>query len=117
MWPFSRVRAADIRLVRADDVPPALKRGAKLIDVRSEREFKALHPKGALNMSARALRKGELTLAQDAEIYVICLSGHRSTRAARVLVDLGYTNVNDVSGGLDSWVKMGLPVRRSRSRS
>ena len=91
-----------------------MRRGAKLVDVRSEREFRALHPKGALSVPPARIKADAVGLDRDAEILVICLSGRRSRREAHRLKRLGYTNVTDVLGGMEDWVKFGLPVMRSR---
>lgn len=91
-----------------------MKRGAKLIDVRSTREYRALHPKDAISVPPNLIKQDQVGLERDTEILVICLSGRRSARQARKLTALGYTNVSDVAGGLNYWTKFGLPVRRSR---
>ena len=91
----------------------ALKRGAKLIDVRSAREYAhSGHPKGARSVPPDLIKKDQVGLARDAEILVICLSGHRSPRQAKLLAGKGYTNVSNVHGGLMAWKKAGLPVTK-----
>jgi sulfur-carrier protein adenylyltransferase/sulfurtransferase len=117
MWPFRRSGAGDAAgpAPVSIDVAEAFarsKRGAKLVDVRSVAEFRALHPKGARNVSPDLISRDETGLARDAELLVICLSGHRSQHQARKLVELGYTNVANVHGGLNAWKKAGLPVKR-----
>lgn len=121
MWPFSRSRAGGgtapqvtVKLVNAKGAHARMKHGAKLIDVRTPREFRALHPKDAINVPPQLIKQDQVGLERDAEILVICMSGRRSTREARRLTKLGYTNVTEVLGGLNDWVNFGLPVRRSR---
>jgi thiosulfate sulfurtransferase len=91
-----------------------MKRGAVLIDVRSPREFRAVHPAGSINVPPKLIKQDQVGLPRDTEILVICLKGSRSAREARNLMNLGYTNVYDVLGGFDYWNKFGLPVKRSR---
>ncbi len=116
MWPFSRSpqSSAPVKVVSVREVQARLKRGAKLLDVRSPREFQALHPAGAINAPPDQIKMDNVGLPRDAEILVICLKGRRSAKAARQLTALGYTNVTDVHGGLEHWVKFSLPVKRSR---
>ncbi|NDJ77570.1 MAG: rhodanese-like domain-containing protein [Chloroflexi bacterium] len=40
---------------------------------------------------------------KDTPVYVICNSGNRSERAAAVLVNMGYTTVFSVDGGMQVW--------------
>lgn len=94
-----------------------MKRGAKLVDVRTKREFDAVHPAGSINVPPDKIKRDEVGLPRDAELLVICLSGRRSRKAARKLMDLGYTNVSDVPGGFTDWTKFGLPVKRTRKRN
>src|SRR5512146_2878760 len=104
MWPFGRGGGAN------ESAPPPTidvreayaraRQGARLIDVRSEREFAAGHPKGARSLPPALLHNGAGDLRPDDEILLICASGHRSLREARRLTSKGYTNVANVGGGL-----------------
>ena len=44
-----------------------------------------------------------LALPKDAEIYVICLSAHRSIGALKWLREKGYANVKQLQGGMQAW--------------
>ena len=117
MWPFHRVSRAPSPSPPTVDVREAWARartGARLVDVRSEREFAGSHPKGARNLPPARINAGDTGLAPEDEILVICLSGHRSPRQARKLATMGYANVVNVSGGLLAWKRAGLPVKASR---
>jgi rhodanese-related sulfurtransferase len=118
MWPFGRGdRGEGSTGPSTIDVREAFARagkGARLIDVRSEREFAAGHPKGARNLPPALLRGDQSGLGQDDEILLICASGHRSLREARRLVKEGYTNVANVGGGMAAWQRAGLPVKARR---
>lgn len=115
MWPFTQKNTDhDSALPRTVDVRQAFARskaGAVLVDVRSEQEFAAAHPKGARNVPPSRIGAGGGGLAPDDEILVICLSGHRSLTQARRLAKMGYTNVANVAGGLRAWQQAGLPVK------
>lgn len=49
-------------------------------------------------------------LAKDRPVYVICNSGNRSRTASEKLIRLGFTSVYNVDGGIQAWLKAGLPV-------
>lgn len=52
----------------------------------------------------------ELPADKNARIVLYCRTGPMSTRAARDLVGLGYTDVYNLVGGFTAWVEAGLPL-------
>ena len=117
MWPFHRASHTPSPSPATIDVREAwarARKGARLVDVRSEREFAGGHPKGARNLPPARIKAGDTGLAPEDEILVICLSGHRSPGQAKRLALMGYTNVANVGGGLLAWRRAGLPCRSSR---
>jgi len=83
-----------------------------LVDVREKDEWRQGHipgsihiPRGFLEMQAASrLPK------KDARIVTICAAGIRSAFAAKVLDDLGYTNVETANPGFVQWKDRGFPV-------
>ena len=117
MWPFRRASRAPSSSPATIDVREAwarVRKGARLVDVRSEHEFAGGYPKGARNLPPARIKSGDTGLALEDEILVVCLSGHRSPRQARKLATMGYANVANVSGGLLAWKRAGLPIKASR---
>ena len=118
MWPFSKKPAeagapVEVPTIDVKQAFARSKRGAKLVDVRSSREFThSSHPKGAVSVPPQLIKKDQTGLGRDDEILVICLSGHRSPRQAHKLAGMGFTKVTNVDGGLMAWEKAGLPVKR-----
>ena len=89
-------------------------KGALLIDVREEDEFKSGHVPGTINIPRGLLElriwraagyPGNLDTGR--KIYVQCGSGGRATLAARDLKEIGFTNVVAVLITLDDWQKNG----------
>lgn len=54
-----------------------------------------------------AARSSELPHDKAAPIIVYCRSGHESAIAAQTLLDLGYTNIENLDGGMDAWTASG----------
>jgi len=53
----------------------------------------------------------QLPAGKDALLVIYCRSGNMSTQAAKTLVDLGYTNVMEVDGGMIAWENSGRPLQ------
>lgn len=51
-----------------------------------------------------------LPSAKDHPIYLYCKSGPMGNWAARTLLDMGYTNLYNLKGGIESWKEAGLPM-------
>lgn len=76
-----------------------LKTGSKLYDVRTAAEYKSGHFENALNFSLQDMQAGALPdIPKDKKIYVYCQSGNRSSQAAAILKQAGFTNVIDLGG-------------------
>jgi phage shock protein E len=52
-------------------------------------------------------RAAELPVDKAAKLVVYCRSGHESAIAAQTLVDLGYTNIDNLDGGMNAWTESG----------
>ncbi|MET9761732.1 rhodanese-like domain-containing protein [Streptomyces sp. NPDC006372] len=84
---------------------------AVLLDVREPQEWQAGHAPRAVHLSLSALTAGAglPAEAQARLLIVICRSGNRSRRAAELLSAQGVEAV-DVIGGMQDWIRAGLPV-------
>lgn len=85
-----------------------------LVEVLSEDQFRSFHLPGAINIPGDQLRGTvpERIPDKDREIVVYCAnpSCEASPRAAKLLSEMGYTNVKDYAGGKEHWKEGGLPV-------
>ena len=80
-----------------------------LLDVREPWEYDVAHID-----AARHIPMGDIpefmpelkTMGDDQELLILCKSGGRSGRVMDYLVDQGFTNVYNVSGGMDAWSKL-----------
>jgi phage shock protein E len=57
-----------------------------------------------------ASRASELPADKTAKIVVYCRSGNESTIASQTLLDLGYTNIENLAGGMNAWTSSGRQV-------
>src|SRR5690242_2419749 len=103
---------------RIDEVDPAVVReqvsnGATVIDVREPEEWAAGHIPGAVHVPKSYLESRIEGAMPDRSGHVIlyCASGNRSAWATRTLVeDLGYENVESMTGGFTLWKDRGYEV-------
>ncbi|CAM5286043.1 rhodanese-related sulfurtransferase [Streptomyces sp. DSM 41037] len=84
---------------------------AVLLDVREKPEWRAGHAPGAVHAPLTGLVAGAAlpVSTRGRALVVICRSGHRSQRAARLLAGRGAYAV-DVVGGMNAWAAAGYPV-------
>ena len=80
------------------------------LDVRTVEEYKQGHIKGAHLIPVQVLDKHLAEVPKDRQVYVYCHSGARSSRAAKLLADKGYTKIENVVGGIEAWKAAGYPV-------
>jgi rhodanese-related sulfurtransferase len=57
-----------------------------------------------------AARAVELPADKGAKIVVYCRTGRESAVAAQTLIDLGYTNIENLAGGMTAWTASGRPL-------
>jgi glyoxylase-like metal-dependent hydrolase (beta-lactamase superfamily II) len=84
----------------------------QIVDVRRPGEYVNGHVPSALNAPLASLDKslGPLPLQKDKLTAVICAGGYRSSAAASLLQQKGFSNLLNVSGGTGAWINAGYPV-------
>ncbi|MEK6230032.1 MAG: molybdopterin-synthase adenylyltransferase MoeB, partial [Actinomycetota bacterium] len=91
--------------------------GAVIVDVREQQEFEESHIPGALHVPRGHLESRIEGAAKDRSQRVVlyCASGNRSALAAKTLQDeLGYENVESMTGGITLWKDRGFDVEVPR---
>ena len=90
--------------------PKNVPEGAQLIDVRENDEWAAGHARGATHIPLGELTERIKEIDPGEDIYLICRSGGRSSRAGQYLESaLGWDTIN-VEGGTERWRADGLPI-------
>jgi hydroxyacylglutathione hydrolase len=80
----------------------------KILDVRSYTEYNISHIPESVNIHAGQLEKNLERISEQDNLVVYCASGDRSAIAASFLLNNGYKNVFNLSGGINAWVQSGL---------
>ena len=86
-----------------------------LLDVRTPREFEAIHIPGAESAPRGLLEFIIWSLIPDEneKIYVYCRTGSRAALATKLLNELGYKNAVRIATGMADWARSGYPVQTS----
>ncbi|WP_121640443.1 rhodanese-like domain-containing protein [Virgibacillus sp. Bac330] len=79
-------------------------RKVQFIDVRTPQEYKTNHQKPFKNIPLHELPNRCNELDKQKEVVVICQSGMRSMRAAKVLKKQGFGKITNVKGGMGAWL-------------
>ena len=81
-----------------------------LIDVREPDEYAQHAIAGSTLIPLGSVPTRLSEIPHDRQIIVHCKAGGRSARAAQFLLDNGYANVSNVTGGMDAWLTEKLPT-------
>lgn len=87
------------------------KRGDAFVDVRERSEFAAGHMPGARNLPLSELGLHLHELRGCERVYLSCLTGRRSSAAARTLAYVGLGNTVNVLGGFQAWKTAGYEIK------
>jgi len=109
----AKARIQEVSLAEAEQ---AILEADVLIDVREADEFAAGHLPGAIHAS-RGMLEFKLSnspqlSARDLKIVLYCKTSGRAALAACALHDMGYLQVQSISGGFDAWSAAGKPVMK-----
>src|SRR5690625_6793578 len=74
-------------------------KNVQFIDVRTPGEYKANHRKPFQNIPLSNLASEAGSLDKEKEVVVICQSGMRSAKAAKILKKKGFQKISNVKGG------------------
>ena len=112
-WLEAGLPVAAIEQVSVDQLKEQIgNRELQIVDVRRPAEYSNGHVPRAMNAPLSALDKtiDRLPLQKDKPTAVICAGGYRSSAAASLLQQQGFTNLVNVAGGTGAWINAGYPV-------
>ncbi len=110
--PSSQSVSQAVTLVNPAAAQALIANGSPVLDVRRPDEFAAGHLEGAVNLNLESPDFTQQLAALDpaAAWVVYCRTGNRSAVATAQMESLGFTSLNDLSGGITAWEQDGLPV-------
>ena len=93
--------AKKYEVITTNDALSLIDEGAIVLDVRTIQEYESGHIVGAVNIPLDDL--DSISYAKDTTLIVYCATGVRSHDAVLKLVDMGYTSLYELDGGLLNW--------------
>ncbi len=86
--------------------------GLIVLDVRTPAEFAegALPNARMIDFESPTFVAEVSEIDRDVPIFVYCRSGNRSAQAVAAMVELGFTNLTELDGGVVAWQAAGLPL-------
>ncbi|WP_066304932.1 rhodanese-like domain-containing protein [Bacillus sp. FJAT-29814] len=79
------------------------KKEVTVLDVRTPEEFQQGHIPGATLIPVQILDGSLDELDKDTAYLVVCRSGNRSVQASDILTNNGFTQVYNMTGGMNTW--------------
>jgi phage shock protein E len=83
-----------------------------ILDVREQSEYDAGHIPGVTLIPLNDVPNRLSEIPKDKPVIVTCRSGNRSGQATDFLRQQGYTNVHNMTGGLNAWQQAGYAVQK-----
>ena len=86
-----------------------------VVDIRSDKDFKAGHIVDAIHLSNEKVTENNFTSLEkhkDDPIIVVCTAGISASKVASQMTKAGFTRVNLLKGGMNAWQSAGLPTTK-----
>jgi len=97
------------------DAAAAVEReGALIVDVRELGEFITERAPGVALVPLSEFVARHQELPKDRPLLMVCAAGSRSASATMYLLQNGWTDVRNVTGGMMAWAAAGLPTKGGR---
>jgi rhodanese-related sulfurtransferase len=110
-----RARAQNFAALSAAQAVRLMNSGALVIDLRDKSAFESGHIGDARSVPAAQLetQADQLKKWKAKPVIAYCESGLKGAAAVRTLKGLGFSEVFNLEGGLNAWVKENLPLSKS----
>ena len=94
----------------AVDSSAAVGPSALIVDVREPDEFASERIAGVVLMPISQFVARHAELPKDRPLLMLCAAGSRSSSATMYLLQAGWTDVRNITGGMIGWRSAGLPI-------
>ena len=91
------VSATEVHAEASNENPPII------IDVREDKELATVSIPGAMHIPLAMLPRKVGRLDLDGQYVLMCHHGTRSAQATELMLRQGFTNVRNMTGGIDAW--------------
>jgi rhodanese-related sulfurtransferase len=89
---------------------------AVVVDVREPAEFRSGHIPNARNIPLGQIadKAKDLDKLKAKPLLLSCQTGARSAQAAATLMRAGFTDVYNLSGGMNAWQQANMPLQKEK---
>jgi rhodanese-related sulfurtransferase len=87
-------------------------RRAVIVDIREPDEYARIRIRGSLSRPLSTLQTGSLDMEPGREVVFVCRSGMRTSAHSERLAAMCGGDTAILAGGIDAWVRAGLPVEQ-----
>ncbi|MAS82462.1 MAG: hypothetical protein CMF45_07220 [Legionellales bacterium] len=115
IWNIFGDMLSGVKLSPPEEVTRLINRdNAKVLDLRTQKEFEKGHIIDAINISADQVpgQLDKLKKYKKNGVILCCATGSVSSKTARKLMNEGYEKVFSLKGGILSWQNANLPLTR-----
>ena len=113
---FVQSRLSHVKSINTQDTILLInKNNAIVVDVRPSDEFNQGHIVNAKNIVASQIEEGHFGGLEDHKntpIILVCDSGARTTGVGKKLAKAGFTQLHNLSTGMNGWVTQNLPTTK-----
>jgi hydroxyacylglutathione hydrolase len=113
-WHAAGLEVSVVPQISVDELSDLIQKepALQVLDVRRPPEYDSGHVPHASTVPLSILKKNLSGLVLDPSqlTAVICAGGYRSSAAASILQQQGFTNLLNVTGGTNAWINRGYPV-------
>lgn len=108
-----------IKQTTVEEINDLIQNGAdcQVLDVREYSEFSQVRISEARFTPLSNFDHFSASIDHSKPIYLMCRSGHRAQQAAERLAANGFSDINVIRGGMNSWTAADLPVLKSASKT
>jgi len=99
-----------IKNINAEQAKIEFDKGTEFIDVREVMEFNEVRIPGSTLIPMSEMQNRWQDLPKDKDVVVYCRTGSRSASLLMQLVQMGYSNLLNLSNGIVEWHQLQYPL-------